>query len=173
VPVSARWRKFMRKNTVILVVIIAVFAIAHLILAVDISAAQTNAKNGSNTNKNRNVDEIDDVGAVIYAWANAWKNKDTKIYLSFYSPSFHSKDLNYSNWIKRKTKLLQRPGAISLEIFYLSVYIKNNRAYISFIQKYKDAYHSDVGEKKMVLVNAQGTWKITSEEWKPLAGESP
>jgi len=163
----------MRKNTVILVVIIAVFALVHLILAVDISAAQTNANKGSNTNINSNFDDIDDVGSVIYAWANAWKNKDTKSYLSFYSPTFHSKDLNYSSWIKRKTKLLQRSGAISLEIFYLSVFIKNHYAYVSFIQKYKDAYHSDVGEKKMVLVNSQGTWKITSEEWKPLAAESP
>ncbi len=163
----------MRKNTVILVVIIAVFSMVHLILTVDISTAQTNAKNGSNTNKKSNVDEIDDVGAVIYDWANAWKNKDTKSYLSFYSPSFHSKDLNYSNWIKRKTKLFRRPGAIALEIFYLSVFIKDNSAHVSFIQKYKDAYHSDVGEKKMVLVNAQGTWKIASEEWKPLVGESP
>lgn len=163
----------MRKNTVILIVIIAVFAMVHLILAVDISAAQTNAKKGSNTNKNSDIDEIDDVGSVIYAWANAWKNKDTKSYVSFYSPSFHSQDLNYTNWIQRKTKLLQRSGAISLEIFYLSVYIKNNYAYVSFIQKYKDAYHSDVGEKKMVLVNSLGTWKITSEEWKPLAAENP
>ena len=163
----------MRKNTVILIVIIAVFAIVHLILAVDISAAQTNAKKGINTKKNSDIDEIDDVGSVIYAWANAWKNKDTKSYLSFYSPSFHSKDLNYPNWIKRKTKLFQRSGAISLEIFYLSVFIKNNYAHVSFIQKYKDAYHSDVGEKKMVLVNSQGTWKITSEEWKPLVVENP
>ena len=163
----------MRKNTVILVVSIAVFALVHLILAVDISAAQTNAKKGSNTNINGTVDDIDDVGSVIYAWANAWKNKDTKSYLSFYSPTFHSKDLNYSNWTKKKTKLLQRPGAISLEIFYLSVFIKDNHAHVSFIQKYKDAYHSDVGEKKMVLVNSQGTWKITSEEWQPLAAESP
>jgi murein L,D-transpeptidase YafK len=163
----------MRKNTVILVMIIAVFAMMHLILAVDISAGQTNAEKGSNTKKNRNIDEIDDVGAVIYAWANAWKNKDTKSYLSFYSPSFHSKDLNYPNWIKRKTKLFKRSGAISLEIFYLSVFIKNGHAHVSFIQKYKDGYHSDVGEKKMVLVNSQGTWKITSEEWKPLAGETP
>jgi murein L,D-transpeptidase YafK len=163
----------MRKNTVILVMIIAVFAMMHLISAVDISAAQTNAKKDGNTNKSRNIDEIDDVGAVIYAWANAWKNKDAKSYLSFYSPSFHSKDLNYSTWVKRKTKLLKRPGAISLEIFYLSVFIKNGHAHVSFIQKYKDAYHSDVGEKKMVLINSQGTWKITSEEWKPLAGETP
>ena len=163
----------MSKNTVISVVIIAVFAMVQLILAVDISTAQTNAKKGSNTNKNSNIDDIDDVGAVIYAWANAWKNKDTKSYLSFYSPSFHSKDLNYSNWMKKKTKLFQRPGAIALEILYLSVFIKNNSAHVSFIQKYKDAYHSDVGEKKMVLVNSQGTWKIASEEWKPLAGETP
>ena len=163
----------MKKNTVILVVTIAVFAMVHLILAIDISAAQTNAKKGSNTNKNSNIDEVDDVGSVIYSWANAWKNKDTKSYLSFYSPSFQSKDLNYSNWIKRKTKLFRKSGAISLEIFYLSVFIKNNHAYVSFIQKYKDAYHSDVGEKKMVLVNSQGTWKITSEEWKPLVVENP
>ena len=163
----------MRKNTVILIVIIAVFAMVHLILAVDISAAQTNATKSGNTNKNSNIDEIDDVGAVIYSWANAWKNKDTKSYLSFYSPSFHSKDLNYTNWIKKKTKLFKRSGAISLEIFYLSVFIKDNHAHVSFIQKYKDAYNSDVGEKKMVLVNSQGTWKITSEEWKPLAVENP
>ena len=163
----------MRKNTVILVVIIAVFAMVHLILAVDISAAQTNAKKGSNTNINSNVDDIDDVGSVIYAWANAWKNKDTKSYLSFYSTSFHSKNINYSNWMKRKTKLFLRPGAIALEIFYLSFFIKDKHAHVSFIQKYKDAYHSDVGEKKMVLVNSQGTWKITSEEWRPLAGETP
>ena len=125
----------MSKNTVISVVIIAVFAMVQLILAVDISTAQTNAKKGSNTNKNSNINDIDDVGAVIYAWANAWKNKDTKSYLSFYSPSFHSKDLNYSNWMKKKTKLFQRPGAIALEILYLSVFIKKQLCSRQFYSK--------------------------------------
>ena len=38
----------------------------------------------------------------------------------------------------------------------------------SFIQKYQDATHSDIGEKILKLIHVNGTWQIISENWKPL-----
>lgn len=139
--------------------------------AVDICCAQTSTKNADSNWKNKNIDEISEVRALIYAWANAWKNKDIDQYKSYYSPSFQTKDFDYNGWLKKKSKLFKRPGSISLEIFYLGVFVKNNRAYVSFIQRYKDAFHSDIGEKNMVWIHVNGQWSIVSEEWKQLGTE--
>jgi murein L,D-transpeptidase YafK len=156
--------------TVKLLFITAVFAVMMLVSDIGPGHAQTQTKNEGNANNSTQADKIDDVGTIIYAWANAWKEKDFDTYMSFYSPEFQSGKFDYNQWMKKKSKVFKRRGIISLEVFYLGIFIKNNHAYVSFIQKYEDVHLADIGEKKMVLVQSQGTWKIVSEEWKRLAG---
>lgn len=112
--------------------------------------------------------DIDDVRARVYAWSNAWQNRNIDRYMYFYSPTFRSKGLNYKGWMEEKARHFQKSGDIRIGISDLWVFIEGKYATARFLQRYKDANYSDVGEKTLVLINSSGQWKIVSEEWKPL-----
>jgi len=111
---------------------------------------------------------IDDIRSVVYAWADAWQNRNIQRYVSFYSPEFRSKGLDFNGWMQKKTELFQRPGRIRVGISDLWIFIEGKNATARFIQRYQDPKVSDVGEKTLVLVYSKDKWEIISEEWKPL-----
>lgn len=112
--------------------------------------------------------DIDDVQTLIYAWRDAWQDKDINRYISFYSPVYQTKSLNYIGLMKKKAQLFQRPGAIAVELSDFDIRIDHQRAVSRFIQRYQDSTISDVGEKTLILIKSNLTWKIISEEWQPL-----
>jgi hypothetical protein len=112
---------------------------------------------------------IDDIRSIVYAWADAWQNRNIKHYMSFYSPAFRSKELDFNGWLQKKTEFFKKPSNILVEISDLWVFIEGKNATARFVQRYQDLKVSDVGEKTLVLVNSKDKWRIVSEEWKPLA----
>jgi len=112
--------------------------------------------------------DIDDVQALIYAWRDAWQGKDINRYISFYSPAVQTKSLDYIGLMKKKARLFQRPGTIAVELSDFEIRIDHQRAVARFIQRYQDSTISDVGEKTLILIKSNLTWKIISEEWQPL-----
>ncbi|MFC1830014.1 YybH family protein, partial [Thermodesulfobacteriota bacterium] len=114
--------------------------------------------------------EIDVVRARIFEWRKAWQSRDIDAYMSFYSPSFHSETLDYMGWGLKKTEIFRTVENISVKISDLWVLIEGNRAMAGFVQHYEQAPYRDVGEKVLILVKADSTWKIVSEEWTPLNG---
>ncbi len=112
--------------------------------------------------------DIEDVRARVYAWSNAWQNRNINRYMYFYSPIFRSKGLNYKGWMEEKARLFQKSGDIRIGISDLWVFIEGKYATARFLQRYQDTKFSDVGEKTLILINSSGQWKIVSEEWKPL-----
>ena len=119
------------------------------------------------------ANDIDVVRTTVYAWSNAWRNRDIDTYMSFYSPSFRSNKLDYQKWRVKKVKQFQSVRAISLEISDLWVFIEGERASATFVQRYQASTFTDVGEKTLILVKMNDTWKIVSEEWKPLTCTFP
>jgi hypothetical protein len=112
---------------------------------------------------------IDDIRSMVYSWADAWQNRNIRRYLSFYSPEFRSKGLDFNDWRQKKTEFFQRPGHIRVEISDLWVFIEDKNATARFIQRYQGPTLSDMGEKTLVLVYSKGQWRIVSEQWTPLA----
>jgi ketosteroid isomerase-like protein len=113
--------------------------------------------------------EIDIVRARVFAWCQAWQNLDIDSYMSFYSPAFQSKGLDYKAWQARRAKIFQRSRSIEVQISDLWVVVEGTYAVATFTQRYHDQIIADVGEKKLVLVNSDNSWQIVTEEWKPLA----
>ena len=111
--------------------------------------------------------DIEDVRARVYAWSNAWQNRNINRYMYFYSSTFRSKGLNYKGWMEEKARHFQKSGEIRIGISDLWVFIEGKYATARFLQRYKDTKYSDVGEKTLILINTSGQWKIVSEEWKP------
>jgi hypothetical protein len=116
---------------------------------------------------------IDDIRSVVYAWADAWQNRNIQRYVSFYSPEFRSKGVDFNGWLQKKTEFFQRPGHIRVEISDLWVFIEDKNATARFIQRYQDPNLSDVGEKTLVLVYVKDRWRIISEQWTPLGIPAP
>jgi ketosteroid isomerase-like protein len=112
---------------------------------------------------------IDDIRSVVYDWADSWQNRNIQRYVSFYSPEFRSKGLDFNGWLQKKTEFFQRPGHIRVEISDLWVFIEGKNATARFIQRYQSPNISDVGEKTLVLVYSKDQWRIVSEQWTPLA----
>ena len=67
---------------------------------------------------------IDDIRSLVYAWADAWQNRNIKHYTSFYSPAFRSKGLDFNGWMQKKTEFFQRPGRIRVGISDLWIFIE-------------------------------------------------
>ena len=111
--------------------------------------------------------DIEDVRARVYAWSNAWQNRNISRYMYFYSPTFRSKGLDYQGWMEKKARLFRKSGDIRIGISDLWVFIEGKYATARFVQRYQDPKFSDVGEKTLILINSSGIWKIVSEEWKP------
>lgn len=117
-----------------------------------------------------NVEKINSVRTAVYAWAESWAKKNIQEYMAHYSPNFRSEKLNYRQWREKKALVFQRPGAISIKISDLWVFVEGNAATASFIQKYRDSKHADIGEKVLKFVLVGDRWQIISEQWKPLKG---
>ncbi|MBW1752998.1 MAG: AMIN domain-containing protein [Deltaproteobacteria bacterium] len=112
--------------------------------------------------------DIDAVRAQVFAWSEAWQNRDIDTYMSFYSPRFQSKGLNFKRWREEKTKVFQQGSSIQVEISDLWVFVEEKQAIVSFIQRYSHPMVTDIGEKTLVMVDNGFTWQIVSEEWKPI-----
>ena len=112
---------------------------------------------------------INDIRSVVYAWADAWQHRNIQHYVSFYSPEFRSKRLDFNSWLQKKTASFQRPGHIRVEISDLWVFIEDKNATARFIQRYQGPNLSDVGEKTLLLVYSKDQWRIVSEQWTPMA----
>lgn len=118
--------------------------------------------------KEKNIETIDTVRDFISSWADSWRRRDLKRYMSYYSRAFRSGRLDYGSWRQRKAQLFERSGKISLEVKGLSVFVAGDRASATFIQKYRDDSYADTGEKTMQLIRQDGRWLIVSEEWRAL-----
>jgi len=112
--------------------------------------------------------DIDTVRAQVIEWSRAWQSRDIDRYMSFYSPSFRSKGFDYQSWQKQKALVFKSSGDIQVDISDLWVFIEKKQAVVSFVQRYFNQAKLDIGEKTLILVNENDTWKIVSEEWVPL-----
>ena len=117
-----------------------------------------------------NVEKINTTRSVVYAWAESWAQKNIQAYMAYYSPNFKSGKLNYKQWREKKALVFQRPGAISIKISDLWVFVEGRTATASFIQTYRDAKHADIGEKVLKFEQVGDRWQIISEKWTPLKG---
>ena len=158
----------MRMVWVTLLLVAALMVTGPSLLAAESNEMQAAAKETDAAWKDKNIETINMVRALISDWADSWQQKDIDRYMSYYSRNFNSGGLDYSAWQEKKAKLFSRPGSVSLKVSDLWVVVAGNQASASFIQHYRDAHYSDVGEKTINLVQNNGKWQIVSEAWQPL-----
>lgn len=111
---------------------------------------------------------IDEVRATVYAWVDTWQSRNFIRYMSYYSPTFQSKELDYQRWLEKKAQHFSETQDINVKIFDLWVLIEGKIATAKFVQRYRDAKFMDLGEKTLILANVRNKWLIISEEWSSL-----
>lgn len=108
-----------------------------------------------------------EVASRVSGWADAWKNKDLKSYMSYYSPHFQPKKLaSREAWIlQRKRRLSDAQGNIKLKLEGIQLNGQDDLAIASFTQHYHSPKYSDVMQKKLRLELAleDGQWMIVRE----------
>nr|VFJ58777.1 MAG: Tetratricopeptide repeat-containing protein [Candidatus Kentron sp. DK] len=109
-----------------------------------------------------------DVLAALNAWAEAWSNKDVSGYLAAYAPTFvPSNGKSLSAWKRQRRSRILAPAYIDVVITEPRVVmLDNDRARISFTQKYRSNTYQDVTRKIIDLAPIAGKWRFIREEVK-------
>ena len=102
---------------------------------------------------------------VVHAWAKAWSSKDAGAYLSFYAPDFKTpNDEPREAWEKSRRQRITAPKTIAVVIESPKVKFEGDaQASVTFRQGYRSDFLKTSGTKTLVLVRADGQWRIQQE----------
>ena len=98
-------------------------------------------------------------------WAQAWSNKDSENYLTYYHPKFRpSSRLSRSSWEKQRKQRIAKPRFIEIEVLDSEVTaISENEAKIEFLQTYRSNTYNDESRKYLQMKKDGDNWKIIRE----------
>ena len=99
-------------------------------------------------------------------WANAWSNKDHQGYISAYTKMYRpNAKLSHNQWAKQREQRINKPKFIRVDLNKINVkLIRENLAEARFEQHYQSDTYKDAVRKRMILVKADGQWKISLEK---------
>jgi len=130
--------------------------------AEDSIAANENVNQESVVAEKSNDQEA--VTKAVYAWANAWRTKNSDVYLSAYSAKFKPEGMSQKAWIaQRKQRVGGNSGEIKLVLDKVNVAADANKAEVTFIQHYTSGKFSDTVAKVLNFENENGHWFIVKE----------
>jgi tetratricopeptide (TPR) repeat protein len=111
-------------------------------------------------------DASDEVLKTVSDWAEAWSKKDADAYLSHYAKDFKTPGGEArESWEKTRRARISAPKSISVNIASPKVTMDGaDRATVSFQQNYKSDVLKSNSRKTLVLVKADGGWKILEEK---------
>ncbi len=99
------------------------------------------------------------------AWSQAWQQKDTDLYMDFYSPQFYTNRMNKNRWRLHKSRLNQKYKTIKVNLWDRRFYLYNKQLMISMNLYYVSDSYLDYGRKTLYLRKEQGKWLIIAEGW--------
>jgi ketosteroid isomerase-like protein len=103
---------------------------------------------------------------VVEDWARAWTAQDPDAYLAFYAPDFKTPGGEpRAAWEKGRRLRIATPKSITLTVENAKVeFDGDDKASVTFRQLYKsDIVAQSATSKTLVLVRADGRWKIQQE----------
>ncbi|MGH8519227.1 MAG: YybH family protein, partial [Panacagrimonas sp.] len=112
------------------------------------------------------ADPSADVLKAVNGWAAAWSKKDADAYLAYYARDFKTPGGEpRAEWEKARRSRITAPKSISVSVASPKVTMSGaDRATVSFRQNYRSEVLKSNSRKTLVLVKAQGGWKIVEEK---------
>lgn len=102
----------------------------------------------------------------VNGWAQAWSKKDADAYLAYYAKDFKTPGgESRAQWEKARRARIAAPKSISVSLASPKVTMNGaDRASVSFRQNYRSDVLKANSRKTLVLVKADGGWKILEEK---------
>lgn len=114
---------------------------------------------------NANFGNRDKVVAWLKKWLESWQSKNMEQYMSFYSETFKSRGMNYSQWENYKKGLTQSYSEIKVSISEPRIIKFKDEWTVEFIQRYESNKYTDFGKKVLYLKGDIDNFKIIAEEF--------
>lgn len=102
---------------------------------------------------------------LLQEWKTSWENKQLDRYMSFYSPDFRSKGMDWKSWRDYKNRLNRQYRTIQITIEPPIILKQKHHVIAVFFQTYQSDRLFNEGTKRLYLVSGGGEWKIIGEEW--------
>jgi tetratricopeptide (TPR) repeat protein len=102
----------------------------------------------------------------VNGWAEAWSKKDADAYLAYYAKDFKTPGGEArAAWEKTRRSRITAPKSIAVSLASPKVTMEgSDRATVRFRQNYKSDVLKSSSNKTLVLVRADGGWKILEEK---------
>jgi len=112
------------------------------------------------------ADSQDEVLKAINGWAQAWSKKDADAYLAYYAKDFKVPGGEAREaWEKTRRSRISAPKSISVSVSSPKVTMQGaDRATVQFRQNYQSDVLKSNTTKTLVMVKADGGWKIVEEK---------
>lgn len=108
-----------------------------------------------------------DVITTLNKWKDVWQARDIEKYISYYSGSFRSENMDIKQWKAHKEGLFNNTNSIKINLSDIKLkFVSPGKIVVSFIQKYTSGVVSDKGIKTLVLSGCPGDYKIVEEGWR-------
>jgi tetratricopeptide (TPR) repeat protein len=108
----------------------------------------------------------DEVLKAVTGWAQAWSKKDADAYLGYYAKDFKTPGGEArAEWEKTRRSRITAPKSISVGLESPKVTMNGaDRASVTFRQNYKSDVLKSNSRKTLVMMKADGGWKILEEK---------
>ena len=112
------------------------------------------------------ADPSAEVLKAVNGWAQAWSKKDADAYLAYYAKDFKTPGGEARpSWEKTRRARITAPKSISVSLGSPKVTMNGaDRATVTFRQNYRSDVLKSNSQKTLVLVRADGGWKILEEK---------
>ena len=107
---------------------------------------------------------------ILMEWKGSWEKKELDRYMSFYSPNFRSKGMDWRGWRAYKDRLNQEYSSIQITIDPPIILKHNQNVMAVFFQSYQSDRFLNEGTKRLYFTLEEGEWKIIGEEWSAQRG---
>lgn len=105
------------------------------------------------------------LAAALESWRADWESRDTRKYLSHYSPQFHSGEQNLAAWSEHKRKVNAGKAWIKVGLARVAMFQYPHERFVvvSFEQDYRSSNLSNAMHKRQYWVKEGAEWKILYE----------
>ena len=112
------------------------------------------------------ADPSAEVLKAVNGWAQAWSKKDADAYLAYYAKNFKTPGGEArDSWEKTRRARVTAPKSIAVSLASPKVTMNGaDRATVTFRQNYRSDVLKSNSQKTLVLVKADGGWKILEEK---------
>lgn len=117
----------------------------------------------------RPVDLLQEMQAILQAWARAWADQNVQAYLGFYSDSFVPEGgSTHDAWREERRVRVSAPGFIKITLSDVAVEkTEQDVVQVRFSQHYRSNVINDRVRKELIFHKENGQWRISRERLLP------